>query len=185
MFAAAPRTPRRERRRPRHAPRVRERASGSVIPYDMAATFRITGRPGNLLQDVINVSTDGVFVAVGIGYGFEEDRERPLAAPDALSALADVPPIVVGDLSLSQLPLAALIEGFRVNPKFASLGLRRLDDPQRTRFLGQRRRHPIPCPPIGSSASVLQRIKPPEESVVPVQPRGQRHRTRIPGPGRA
>jgi hypothetical protein len=32
------------------------------------------------LQDVINVSTDGVFVAVGIGYGFEEDRERPLVS---------------------------------------------------------------------------------------------------------
>ena len=124
MFAATPR-PHATTGRPRHAPTFESAAVGSVIPYDMAAKFRITGRPGNLLQDVINVSTDGVFVAVGIGYGFEEDRERPLVAPDALSAFLAAStfkatdPVVVGDLTLSQLPLAALIEGIRVNPKFA------------------------------------------------------------------
>jgi hypothetical protein len=93
--------------------------AGTVIPYDVAASFRLTGRPGNLIQDVINISTDGLFVAVAIGYGFEEDRERPLVGPEVLQQLATAPPIVVGDLELRDLPLGSLIEGLRVNPKFA------------------------------------------------------------------
>ena len=85
MFAATPGPRTGTMGRPRIARRIESAAAGPVIPYDVGATFRITGRPGNLVQDVINISTDGVFVAVGIGYGFEEDRERPLGPPDALS----------------------------------------------------------------------------------------------------
>lgn len=94
--------------------------AGTVIPYDMAASFRLTGRPGNLIQDVINVSTDGTFVAVAIGYGFEEDRERPIVGPEAIQQRVGLPPIVAGDLELRDLPLGALIEGLRVNPLFSS-----------------------------------------------------------------
>src|SRR5688572_15710622 len=49
-----------------------------VVPYDYGATFQIAGTPGAIRQDVINVSPDAVFVAVAIGYGFEEERSRPL-----------------------------------------------------------------------------------------------------------
>src|SRR5258706_15417480 len=49
-----------------------------ILPYDYAASFALTGRPGNVLQDVVNVSPDGIFVATAIGYGFEEDRARGL-----------------------------------------------------------------------------------------------------------
>jgi len=89
--------------------------AAAVIPYDAVASFRITGRAGNLLQDVISISTDGVFVATAIGYGFEEDRGRPLSSAPIASGS---PPVVVGDLTLSQLPIAALVEGFRVNPSY-------------------------------------------------------------------
>lgn len=92
---------------------------GPVIPYDHAATFKITGRPGNLVQDVINVSADGVFVATAIGYGFEEERERAIVSPNGFAA--NVQPVVVGDVTLEQLPLASLIEGFRVNPSTTQL----------------------------------------------------------------
>ena len=51
---------------------------GDIIPYDYGATFDITGRPGNVVQDVINISAEGTFVAVAVGYGFEEDRGRAL-----------------------------------------------------------------------------------------------------------
>lgn len=88
-----------------------------VIPYDYAAKFRITGRPGNLVQDVINISTDGVFVVVGIGYGFEEERESPMFMPDAILNLPQQ--VIPGDIALKDLPLAAMIEGFRVNPKYS------------------------------------------------------------------
>ena len=91
-------------------------APGPVIPYDVAATFRIIGRPGNLLQDVINISTDGVFVAVAIGYGFEEDRERPLQEP---THWPRSPARRRSSSAISRFRncrIAALVEGFRVNP---------------------------------------------------------------------
>jgi hypothetical protein len=89
-------------------------SAGPVIPYDYAATFKITGRPGNLVQDVINVSADGVFVATAIGYGFEEERERLIAPTNVLAG--NIQTLVVGDVTLGELSLASLIEGFRVNP---------------------------------------------------------------------
>ena len=47
------------------APTVKE------IPYDYVAKFTLNGqRAGNRVQDVINISTDGAFVAVSIGYSF-------------------------------------------------------------------------------------------------------------------
>lgn len=40
------------------------------IPYDYVATFSLTGVRGNRVQDVINISVEGVFVAASIGYSF-------------------------------------------------------------------------------------------------------------------
>jgi hypothetical protein len=41
------------------------------IPYDYVARFILDGtRPGNRVQDVINISTDGAFVTTAIGYSF-------------------------------------------------------------------------------------------------------------------
>lgn len=56
------------------------------IPYDYVATFTLTGAAGTRVQDVINTSVDGAFVAVAIGYSF-----IPAALP-ALPALPDPPP---------------------------------------------------------------------------------------------
>ncbi len=53
------------------APTVKE------IPYDYVATFTIEGVIGNRVQDVINISTEGAFVAAAIGYSF-----LPLRTPD-------------------------------------------------------------------------------------------------------
>jgi hypothetical protein len=145
----------RARQRP---PPLRE--VGTVIPYDLAATFKISGRPGNILQDVINVSTDSVFVAVGIGYGFEEDRERTIKPASDFSSGATVLRNV-GNLTLGDLPLSALIDGFRINPKYAHWVF-----PDQT--IGSQ-------PSLGESGvsdiitedrlfgRLLQRIKPPED----------------------
>jgi hypothetical protein len=40
------------------------------IPYDHVARFELRGQRGNRVQDVLNISTDGAFVAVAIGYSF-------------------------------------------------------------------------------------------------------------------
>ena len=40
------------------------------IPYDYVARFVLTGVRGNRVQDVVNISIEGAFVAVTIGYSF-------------------------------------------------------------------------------------------------------------------
>jgi hypothetical protein len=55
------------------------------IPYDYVATFTLTGNASNRVQDVINTSVEGAFVAVAIGYSF-----IPAALPE-LPALPDPP----------------------------------------------------------------------------------------------
>lgn len=87
----------------------------AVVPYDYAASFELRGIPGNVAEDVINVSADGVFVATAIGYGFEEDRGQPLEVS------APAPPKPPGDVTLGDFPLDAFITGLRVNPRFESL----------------------------------------------------------------
>jgi hypothetical protein len=52
------------------------------IPYDYVATFTLEGIPGTRLQDVINISIEGAFIATAIGYSFlplydEPDRPDP------------------------------------------------------------------------------------------------------------
>jgi hypothetical protein len=40
------------------------------IPYDYVAKLTLQGKRGNRVQDVINISVEGVFVAVAFGYSF-------------------------------------------------------------------------------------------------------------------
>jgi hypothetical protein len=53
------------------------------IPYDYVARFVLTGTPGNRVQVVINVSVEGAFVAVTIGYSFiPAPDEKGVVTPD-------------------------------------------------------------------------------------------------------
>ena len=88
----------------------------SVIPYDYAASFELRGIPGNIVQDVISVSADGVFVAVAIGYGFEEERGQTIDVPINASTT-----FKAGDVTLERIPTDLLITGFRLDPKLAPL----------------------------------------------------------------
>jgi hypothetical protein len=49
------------------------------IPYDYVATFALQGRRGNRVQDVINISTDGAFVAISVGYSFIPELTKHLS----------------------------------------------------------------------------------------------------------
>ncbi len=82
----------------------------SIIPYDYAAKFELKGVPGNIVQDVINISAEGVFVAVAIGYGFEEERGQFIEIPVA-------PPPTLGQVTLGKLPIETLITGFRLESR--------------------------------------------------------------------
>lgn len=115
----------RRRRRPdsasaaRGAPAAGAPPAPAVVPYEYAAAFTLAGRPGNIVQDVINVGPDGVFVATTISYGFEPERAAGgigrTFAPNAGEL------VFPGNLRLAEIPADALIEGFRVNPKFDHL----------------------------------------------------------------
>lgn len=98
------------RRKRRDIPAVR------VIPYDYVAEFPLQGQVGNLVQDVINISVEGVFVAVSIGYGLAQQLGRPLK-------LLGPEPATLGEVTLKQIPGDLLIEGFRIAPEFASLAV--------------------------------------------------------------
>lgn len=75
------------------------------IPYDYVATFKLNGELGKRVQDVINISVEGAFVAVAIGYSF---IPAPLVVKDA-----DVEPSSEGiAFSLGVHPLVPLIEPF-------------------------------------------------------------------------
>jgi len=54
------------------------------IPYDYVAKFTLKGQRGNRVQDVINISIEGGFVAVAIGYSFIPPRptEGPTTVND-------------------------------------------------------------------------------------------------------
>jgi hypothetical protein len=110
----------RVRRRPAPSgipgPSVPGPPGGMVQPYDVAARFTLIGTPGNVVQDAVSISPEGAFVAVAIGYGFEEDRGKPLpllgSPPE--SAVSFEP----GSVTLAEIPEHALVDGFRVASRF-------------------------------------------------------------------
>src|SRR5262245_23750417 len=142
----------------------RPRPAGSspevVMPFDHAASFALKGVPGNIVQDVINISTDAAFVAVAIGYGFEENRARAAN----LSFDASTVDFLPGEVRLSQIPTAALIEGFRLNPSFDRLIF--ADTPQTngaTRVAPRERTFSDKRIPAAFAGSIIEQLKPPED----------------------
>ena len=94
-----------------------------IIPYDYVAEFDLQGQPGNLLQDVISVSVEGVFVAMAIGYGFEEERTEPVTLERFVRDPDDPTRPKLSDVTLANIPPDVLIEGFRINPDFRAVAL--------------------------------------------------------------
>src|SRR6266545_1183062 len=154
---------RRRLTRPRPEPGTGARR-GDVIPYDYGATFDITGRPGNVGQDVINISAEGAFVAVAVGYGFEEDRGRALQLSPIPQQGDNLPAgsVLPGDITLGELPGNALITGFRINPRFEPhlFGTSGFDQNGSRAARSERRFSDQPLPAgVLATESVFQRIK--------------------------
>lgn len=66
------------------------------IPYDYVARFTLQGRRGNRVQDVINISTEGAFVAVAIGYSFIPAKLPALTSSGVIFSLLPTPDDGVG-----------------------------------------------------------------------------------------
>jgi hypothetical protein len=76
------------------------------IPYDYVARFTLRGPRGNRVQDVINISVEGAFVAVAIGYSF---------IPAKLPALPAPPPPPPGPTILLTRPTNATVDWLLTN----------------------------------------------------------------------
>jgi hypothetical protein len=61
-------TPPRGDTRPRPAP------AAKTIPFDYVFQFALLGKRGNTVQDVVEISTEGVFVALSVGYSLVLDE---------------------------------------------------------------------------------------------------------------
>jgi hypothetical protein len=88
---------------------IKAEPSIKEIPYDYVATFKLLGRQGNRVQDVINISTEGAFVANAIGYSFipalQVQNGNVLQPPET-------PVGIVAATTFPQSPLLSLIEPF-------------------------------------------------------------------------
>jgi hypothetical protein len=99
-----------------------------VIPYEYVADFALRGEVGNLVQDVINISVEGVFVAVSIGYGLVEERAEAfqlIPLPPKTTSPTTTPPVPLGEVTLANIPPDILIEGFRLNPQVRAAAMTR------------------------------------------------------------
>src|SRR5437867_10901301 len=115
MVLSPPRTRRRVAPGVRRTAPVPGSSPGSVIPFDSAASFSLTGLRGNVVQSAITIGPEGTFIALAIGYGFEEERGRPAQIVPAEPA----PPLLLpGDVTLGQIPVTGLIQGLRAHPDF-------------------------------------------------------------------
>jgi hypothetical protein len=58
------------------------------IPYDHVATLPLTGTRGHRIEDVINISVDGAFIATSIGYSFLPAAPPPEQEREIISRLS-------------------------------------------------------------------------------------------------
>lgn len=91
-----------------------------VIPYDYVAEFDLQGDVGRLVQDVINISVEGIFVAVSIGYGLDDERAEAL---ELINTQPDPPSL--GEINLSHFAPDLLLEGIRIGPQYRAVALDR------------------------------------------------------------
>jgi hypothetical protein len=61
---------------PRGNAQLRQTPPAKTIPFDYAFQFALQGKRGNKVQDVVEISTEGVFVALSIGYSLVPDEQR-------------------------------------------------------------------------------------------------------------
>jgi hypothetical protein len=84
------------------------------IPYDYVATFKLTGIRGRRIQDVINITTEGTFVAVSIGSSFvpgEKALTRTTAPPSIKTTVdAMFPGVTVDNVPNADLAFMTLAE---------------------------------------------------------------------------
>jgi hypothetical protein len=93
-------------------PPVRE---DRVMPFDYVATLELAGVPGRQVETEVPICADGSFAATAIGYGLAVPERGVHVADDDDSA------VDLSALTLEDVPMGALLDGFRVRPSFVRL----------------------------------------------------------------
>ncbi len=135
-------------------------ASGSAaVPFDYAVSFPIHGRPGATHESVINISAEGPFVALGIGYGFEQERGETIAdfpSSDAVIPVGSAP----GKIPLSAFPVDVLIDGLRVGPRYLPVVFETSPTPNGVELSGAFSASPVSADYLRRTP-VFERFRPP------------------------
>src|SRR5215813_13452583 len=86
----------------RAAARPNAGAAVKTIPFDYVFQFALQGSPTNKVQDVVEISAEGVFVALSVGYSLAPDERRTprrfgpaLSEGGILEAVSDNRPLAV------------------------------------------------------------------------------------------
>ncbi len=61
---------------PRGDARLRPGPPAKTIPFDYVFQFALQGTRGNKVQDVVEISSEGVFVALSVSYSLVLDEEH-------------------------------------------------------------------------------------------------------------
>lgn len=96
---------------PETATPVNAEPSIKEIPYDYVSRFTLQGKRANRVQDVINISVEGAFVAVAIGYSF---------IPKPLDLLPQIDPAPPPSPTPSPVPIANQLSSFSLIRLIAS-----------------------------------------------------------------
>jgi hypothetical protein len=108
--------------KPSISPQLRDKVDVRIIPYDYVATFDLEGEPGHLREDVINISVEGTFIALAVGYGLDQDINYDIKLMTPPPAQPGEAP-TLGDVTLANIPPHVLMDGFRLNPSLERLTL--------------------------------------------------------------
>ncbi|MFN0172618.1 MAG: hypothetical protein ACKV22_40075 [Bryobacteraceae bacterium] len=100
-------------------------AAVATLPFDFTAVFSLRGRPGNIVQDVISISPESDFVALGISYGFQPSPGNSIQVNAGANAAG-----TLSDLKLGAFPLSAWLAGIRLNPEELTRTLTSAEPPQ-------------------------------------------------------
>jgi hypothetical protein len=116
----------------RSAPRTSAPAAVKTIPFDYVFQFTLLGQRGNKVQDVVEISTEGLFVALSVGYSLVLDERKtprtfgPVIESSELELTAStsrpLADITLGEIAAGIEKLGAdLTLGFRLNPEAVNL----------------------------------------------------------------
>jgi hypothetical protein len=77
--------------------RLRPGLPAKTIPFDYVFQFALQGTRGNKVQDVVEISSEGVFVALSVGYSLmpNEQRTEPTFEPDIKQFVLPQTPVMV------------------------------------------------------------------------------------------